>query len=144
MNPNTLSIWRFIYREIRDNGCPPTEHEIGAAVSITHVAARNHVKTLARLGKLEIIPQKARGIRKVVPPPDTLCPCCGGEMRVFAPFADHPGELSADCWAQNCDLHGVTLPLGDHALLSNQDIQGYRRARLRSQQMHPVQSAVSS
>lgn len=60
-----------------------------------------------------------------------LCPCCGVPQRVFEQPALLPGRLPtllADCREPLCSLYMVTLALGAHALLTAEDIAGYRAA----------------
>lgn len=57
-------ILEFVRRCLRDSGMPPTREEIARAFGFrVRASAEEHLRALARKGRLELIPGAARGIR---------------------------------------------------------------------------------
>lgn len=133
MNLTCLRIWHYLAQHQHAADKSPSLEEIGGACFASLFTVRYHLLKLEQIGALRRTPGRNRSIEVLQAPPDAVCPDCGRDLRVFAQCLDFPQVLSADCLNPTCQMHYVTLPLGDHWLLTADERAGYRRARDRAQ-----------
>ena len=62
-NENTVTVYRYIQRYIKENTFAPTLREIGAACFLSRGAVMRHLDLLEARGAIERDPNKARGMR---------------------------------------------------------------------------------
>lgn len=64
-NTTTEDIYVFIERYIEEHGLPPSQREIAKGCYLANSAVIRHLDKLEAMGRIELIPGKARGIRLI-------------------------------------------------------------------------------
>lgn len=134
LNQRRLSILLYIETYWQAHRRAPLLREIAAAHAASDPTIDRDIHVLLGCGFLERARPFgcSRALRltawQEAPVP---CPCCGSAMHVYAVLLGKPDELSAECHSNGCQIAWVTLPLGEHEQLTDQQLASYARVNAR-------------